>query len=120
MFNLKVWPGNFAAQKISLWISLIPVILSLFLTAFILLGSRSLPSRLPLFYSLPWGEDQLATHQELLIIPASIIVVTLVNSIISWQLHSSQSFFKKMLIFSPLLVSLLLIVSLVKIVLNFI
>lgn len=120
MLNLKVKPESFATQKLFLWLNLIPLILSLSLTIFILLGLKSLPSKLPLFYSLPWGDDQLVTHQELLFIPVSIIVVTLLNIVVSWQLHPSQSFFKKMLLFSPLLVSLLLTVSLFKIVVNFI
>ncbi len=102
------------------WINIAPFVLSLILGVVILFGIRSLSPKLPLFYSLPWGDDQLATHQEFLLIPASIIVVTLLNSVISWQLHPSQSFFKKILLFSPLVVSLLLTVSFVKIVLNFI
>ncbi len=121
MFNLKTGSENFAtSQKLAFWINLSPFILSLLLATAILLGLQSLPPKLPLFYSLPWGDDQLATHQEFLLIPASITAITLLNSVISWQLHPSQSFFKKILLFSPLVVSLLLTVSFVKIILDFI
>lgn len=102
------------------WINLSPFVLSLVLAIAILLGMQSLPPKLPLFYSLPWGDNQLASHREFLLIPASIIVATLLNSAISWQLHPSQSFFKRILLFSPLVVSLLLTVTFIKIILNFI
>lgn len=102
------------------WINIAPFALSFILGAAIFLGMRSLPPKLPLFYSLPWGDNQLATHQEFLLIPASIVIITLLNSIISAQLHPSQSFFKRMLLFSPLVVSLLLTVTFAKIILNYI
>ncbi len=81
---------------------------------------RFLPPKLPLFYSLPWGEKQLAGKVQLLIIPASITLVTLGNLIFSWHLHTSQLLFKRILFFSSLLVSLLLTVTFFKIILIFI
>lgn len=107
-------------KKLHFWIISSPLILSVLLTLVILIPLRFLPSRLPLFYSVAWGDGQLATHQQFLIIPASIGAVTLLNMIISWQLHPSQSFFKKVLLTSSLIVSLLLTVSFIKIVLNFV
>lgn len=107
------------SNKLHLWIIITPLILSLIITLTILLF-KFLPPKLPLFYSLPWGEGQLATHQQFLIIPASISLITLLNLIISWQLHPSQVFFKKMLLLLPLVISLILIITLIKIVFNFI
>ncbi len=94
--------------------------LSLLITFFIIVLSKILPPKLPLFYSLSWGEKQLANHQQLLIIPASITLVTLFNLIISWQLHPQQVFFKKILLISTLLVTLILTITFFKIVLIFI
>lgn len=94
---------------------LIPIILSLLLTIFILIFFRFMPPKLPLFYSLPWGDVQLANHQQFLIIPASIVLVNLINLIIFWQLHASQSFFKKMLISASLIVSAIFLITFVKI-----
>lgn len=102
------------------WISFTPLILSLLYTFFILSLSKILPPKLPLFYSLAWGEKQLATHLQLLIIPASITLVTLFNLIISWQLHPQQVFFKKILLSATLLVSLILTITFFKIILIFI
>lgn len=107
-------------KKISFWIALIPLLLSLLIALFITISTKFLPPKLPLFYSLPWGEKQLATHVQLLIIPAAITLVTLANLMISWQLHSKQVFFKKILIFSSILVSLILTITFLKVVLIFI
>lgn len=108
------------SNKLHFWIVLALLALSLGITLIILIAFKFLPARLPLFYSLPWGDGQLATQQQFLIIPASIAVVTLLNLVISWQLHPSQLFFKKVLLLSPFVVSLLLIMTFVKVVLNFI
>lgn len=108
------------SNKLYLWIILAPLALSLGITLVITVAFKFLPPRLPLFYSLPWGDGQLATQQQFLIIPASIAVVTLLNLVISWQLHPSQSFFKKVLLLSPFVVSLILTMTFVKVVLSFI
>lgn len=107
-------------NRLHLWIGLCLLILSLSIALIIIAVLKNLPPRLPLFYSLPWGDGQLATHQQLLIIPASIALITLLNLVLSWQLHPSQSFFKKVLIFSSIVVSLILTIAFIKIVLNFI
>lgn len=79
-----------------------------------------MPPKLPLFYSVAWGEGQLATHQQFFIVPASIILIAPLNLIISWQLHPSQSFLKKVLLISSAVVGLILTIALIKIVLMFI
>lgn len=101
-------------------IGLIPLLLSFSLTLLILGLINSLPSKLPLFYSLPWGDSQLVNHRQLLIIPAGISLITLFNLIISWQLHPSQLFFKKILLVASLLISLVLTITFIKIILIFI
>lgn len=98
-----------------LLISLSPLILTLVITLTIFLLLNFLPTKLPLFYSLPWGDSQLATHQQFLIIPATITLITLLNLAISWQLHQSQIFFKKVLLFASLLVSFCLTITFIKI-----
>lgn len=107
-------------DKLNLWTNLIPVILATFMALFILLAGKFLPPKLPLFYSLPWGDKQLASLSQLLIVPAIIVLLTLFNLIISWQLHSSQMFFKRILLFSSILVSLILTITFLRILLIFI
>lgn len=107
-------------SKRNFWIASTPMLLSLLITLFILIYAKFLPPKLPLFYSLPWGEKQLVSTSQLLIIPAIITLVTFFNLIISWQLHPSQSFFKKILLFSSVLASLILTITFLKIILIFI
>ena len=104
----------------SVWIIFMPILFSLLITLTILILIRFLPPKLPLFYSLPWGEKQLAQNQQLLIIPASIALLSLSNLIISWQLHEQQKFFQNILLFSSLLVSVILTITFFKIILIFI
>jgi len=101
------------------WITTTPILLALFITLFIAIFANFLPPKIPLFYSLPWGDSQLGSKEQLLILPAIIVLITLSNLIISWQLHSSQIFFKKILIFSSVLISLILTITFFKIVLIF-
>lgn len=109
----------FDLSKRNFWISFTPLLLSLLMTIFIIISTKLLPPKLPLFYSLPWGEKQLANHSTVLIIPAIITLVTLSNLIISWQLHPQQAFFKNILLFSTMLISLILTITFLKVVLIF-
>lgn len=95
----------------------LPVAFVLILT--ILLIFEFLPSRLPLFYSLRWGEEQLVSHQQFYIIPASIILIALLNLMIIWKLPPSLSFLKKILVFSTNVTVIILTVTFIKIVLIF-
>lgn len=110
----------FNVRKVDFCLFSIPILLSLLITLFIAIFAKFLPPKLPFFYSLPWGEKQLGSREQLLILPASIILVTLCNLIISWQLHQTQKIFKKILLLSSLLVSLILTVTFFKIILIFI
>ena len=102
--------------RVMTYTSLLSCASAIIIAILILLGGSVLPPRLPLFYSLAWGEEQLATLQQFLIIPSLIIVISLINLMISWQLHQSQYFFKFILSFTSLLCVLILIISAVKIV----
>jgi|SRR3989344_1449579 len=93
---------------------------SLIFAVFILISLNFLPRRLPLFYSLTWGEEQLANPQQFLIIPSLIICIILVNLMFSWQLHKSQQFFKAALISASIVTSSLFLVTTIKIFLLFV
>lgn len=120
MANLKIDTEANNLSGVYLWIGLSPLVISLFLSLIILILFKFLPSKLPLFYSLSWGDQQLANHQQFLIIPASLTLIALFNLVVSWQLHPSQSFFKKMLLITPLIISLILLITFIKIVTIFI
>lgn len=97
-----------------------PIIFSLIITLLIIFLSKHLPPKLPIFYSLPWGDKQLGSIQQLFILPAIIILISLFNLVISWQLHEQQTYFKSILFFSSLLVTIILTITFFKIVFIFI
>lgn len=99
--------------------NLLSLILALLVTITILFLAGSLPPRLPLFYSLPWGENQLALLPQLLLVPSIMVFITLINLIIFWQLHDSQILFKQILTISSLVTSIILAVTFIKIILIF-
>ena len=84
-----------------------------------LLTLPNLPQKLPLFYSLAWGENQLATPLQFIIIPLTIFLTLLVNLIISWHLHSSQIILKRILSISSVAISFLLFITVFKIIFLF-
>lgn len=107
-------------NKLQFQISIPILILSLVMTAVIMILFKFLPPKLPLFYSIAWGNGQLATQKQFLIIPASISLITILNLVISRQLHPSQSFFKKVLLISSIVASVILITTFIKIILMFV
>ncbi len=102
----------------------IPILFS-FLIAIILAGTffyltPHLPSKLPLFYSLPWGQAQLVTKQQFLILPLMLILFSLINALIASQLHEVQMVLKRMLGLSLILINLIIAITAFKILLIFI
>lgn len=108
------------SQKKYFYLSLPSIITSLILALVIFLFFKYLPTKMPLFYSLSWGEPQLVTHTQFYIIPASILLIALINLIILWKLPPIFNFFKKILIFSTIVTTIILTVTFVKVVLIYI
>lgn len=91
-----------------------------FLTTLFLFFYSQLPNSLPLLYSLPWGDGQLVNKGQFLVVPAIIILITLVNLTLASQLHPSQTFLKKVLLATNVLVTTIFFISALKIIMIFI
>lgn len=100
------------------WSAAITILISLFVLVLWLVNLNKLPYQIPLFFSLPWGEDQLGTLNQFIILPSIILLTLLVNLIISWHLHPSQQIIKRMLSISSVIVAVLILVSSCKIILT--
>jgi hypothetical protein len=74
-----------------------------------------LPSMVPLWFSRPWGNDQLAHPLWLLILPLGSVSLYFVNLGISAFLAAEYLIFAQIASLTSLLVSLLSFVALVKI-----
>lgn len=77
---------------------------------------RSLPSQVPLFYSLPWGETQLAPVLYLFLFPALSIVFGTINVIVLIVCPFEERFLSRVMGVYWLFGSLLSTIGLVKII----
>jgi hypothetical protein len=75
---------------------------------------RKLPPQVPLFYSLPWGENQLTSPQGLWWVPIICGVIVIVNLSVSVFLR--QTVLTRILSSTSLLVSILALITLLKII----
>src|SRR3989337_345654 len=92
----------------------LPLLFFLFSSALTILSPlvvyNNLPPRLPLFYSLPWGQSQLVTKQQFFILPVILIIINLTNFFIASQLHPVQSVLKKLLTLSLVLINFIILI----------
>lgn len=107
-------------QKIILFLNLLPFLVASIISLSIPILVKILPQKLPLFYSLSWGDKQLSNQTQLFLLPASIILITLINILISHNLHQSQFFFKIVILISSLIFSFILVITFLKIILIFV
>ena len=85
-----------------------------------------LPPQIPLWYSLPWGEGQLAPKIALFVLPAISLVFLIFNLVFSHFVRLKevkeensalqQKFFRESFIFISLAISLINLITIVKIV----
>lgn len=113
---------NFYQEQDSVifWSVSISVLATLLMITLWVINFRSLPTELPLFYSLPWGDSQLGNIGQFIILPSTVLLITLTNLIISWHLHPSQIVVKRILSFSSATISLLFFISAMKIIFTFV
>lgn len=77
----------------------------------IALKFAGLPSQIPLYYSLPWGNNQLGSSSQILILPIISNLILLTNLSVSWYLHDSQLILKRLLSITTLILSSLLLIT---------
>jgi len=82
---------------------------------FIIWRWNRLPPLIPLWYSRPWGTDQLTSPFWLILLPAGGVTIYYINRMISKHITSEYLIFTQMLYLSALLVNILSLVTLVKI-----
>ena len=94
--------------------------LSLFLLAFcfclFLFTLKRLPPWVPLFYSLPWGEQQLSPTIGLLFLPLGMLLVAVLNSFFIMAILNKYSLAAKILTWITVALIFLTSVTLVKII----
>ena len=76
----------------------------------------SLPSEVPLFYSRPWGEDQLVSPLWLLVLPISSVVCFIINGVFARIVFGRETLLSTLLLWSIVLMALLATIGLSKII----
>jgi hypothetical protein len=107
-------------DKILLYPVFITILSILLLVSSFFITSPFLPPKLPLLYSLPWGEQQLIGKSQFLLLPALIVGMSVVNIALAMQLHSSHSTLKKMLLLSLVGIDIIMVTTGIKILIIFV
>lgn len=96
---------------ISLWF--LPIVMA---TSFTILNLSSLPMEVPLFYSRPWGESQLATKAYLFVPLAGTFLLGITDLGISLNLHPKNRILSYFLAGAASVVALLAAITIINIV----
>ncbi len=108
--------GNFWQEKINRNFLRWNLILIIIQISLIFFKFNDLPSQVPLYYSRPWGEGQLASATSLFLLPTFSIIVLIINNLIANLLLKSIPLFSRLLVIFSLAFSLFTSISLVKII----
>ncbi len=112
-FFQKFFHFNKRQDPVVFWTTAFSLFGVIIILSAVALTFEKLPSELPLFYSLPWGEGQLVPIFQIIVLPSITIVITLTNLLVSWHLHESQYLLKRMIsIFSASLSALITLAAL--------
>jgi len=105
------FPTNQSIKKISqlafvLWLSELLLII---------FGWKFFPSEIPLFYSRPWGQEQLAKPLVLFILPGLGLIIFFLNSLISSLAPKEEHLMKQILAMTFLVFNFLSLITLIQI-----
>lgn len=93
-------------------------LLTIFVQAiFIIVKYNQLPTQVPLFYSLPWGEKRLAYFKLLFLLPVFSLGILLINHIISSKIYNKERLLSRVSLAVALTSSLLSLITLTQILL---
>lgn len=106
-----IWQDDFSRRSLKTGLALGAS--SLFL---LIIFWAQLPPQVPLFYSLPWGEEQLASPLLLLLVPGSVLAIIFFN-LISTAFFPEEKLLLRTLSLTSLLCVFLGLFALIKIIL---
>ncbi len=104
---------KFVAFSVFPKITLPAVLVNLIVISLIVIFKHRLPPVVPLFYGLPTGEGQLASNLFLILPPAVALIILLTNNFLAHLVK--DSFLQKILICAGLTITILSLVTCVRI-----
>lgn len=94
---------SLVSKPIFTFILILPIALSLISMVIISLNLSNLPPEIPLYYSKPWGEEQLAHPLSLFILPIGTLIWFIITLFfISSQIYLYRIFSQLLLLFSAI------------------
>lgn len=123
MQSFKKNAASFLAKLGHLWLDKV-ILRSLIISCFLIIVQISiififlpkLPAKVPLFYSRPWGETQLASSQSLLLLPLISSLFLTINTVAASYLVDKKRFLSSCSVLTGLIISMLLLITLVEII----
>jgi len=83
---------------------------------FLIWKFNQLPNEVPLYYSLPWGESQLASASALFLLPTFSLLVLLINHLLAVAFLKITPLLSRLLIIMSLIFSLFSLITLLQII----
>lgn len=108
--------GNFWQEKINQLLLRWNILLIVIQLVVLIIKFNSLPQQVPFYYSLPWGEGQLAAAASLFLLPTFSIIILLLNNLIATFFLKIIPLFSRLLPIFSLIFSLLSSISLIRII----
>jgi len=82
--------------------------------AFVWYKYNDLPPEIPLFYSRPWGAEQLAGSASAFLLPVITFVVIIINNFLAVFLLRSNSLLSRLLVITSLLFAILSFITMLR------
>lgn len=114
--SIRVQTESLSADKLLFFVFVLCVFFLLIQIALILTSNSKLPAQIPLFYSLPWGEKELASKVWLWILPLLSFGTMFVNFSIGLFFCANNIFLKRTLFLGALVVAVLSLIDTLKII----
>ncbi len=107
----KLWSEKATVQPIKL--TLVLIIIQVIL---IILITPLLPPLIPVFYSRPWGKDQLSPPSSLVILPLFSLILVILNTLIGAFVQEKNQLAAKIIIWGTVIVSLFNTITLLRLI----
>ncbi|MBI4058256.1 hypothetical protein HY408_00645 [Candidatus Gottesmanbacteria bacterium] len=118
MYQTNTLSVRFIKDAVIVWSISLSVVIMLFTTIFIAINWKKLPPYVPLFYSLPWGEEQLSPPGGLLFFLGGFFAVAALNTVLGYIVYRVSKVYARFLVVGTTLVSLLMSIAVIQIILR--
>lgn len=107
--NIKFQISNeFSTDHFVRWGILLSLLIEITTLILVFVSWQKLPPLVPLFYSLPWGEEQLTTPLTLLLFILSGLGISFLNIVLAYIIAPKSKFFSHIVLANNVIVTFLI------------